>query len=156
MINQPNVRAGLIAGPESAAPEQRRRDDAPVVPSGGLRDGSQAVGPLGEGPAETGEQRIQEDTSTVITFRDSAMPFSPSAPTATATQPPAGEAAIPGVSADLILEPLKKTHKAAFGLPSPLRLNDLRQELRAGDVVLTLGAGDVWKLGEQLLAKVEV
>jgi UDP-N-acetylmuramate--alanine ligase len=69
---------------------------------------------------------------------------------------PAGEAAIPGVSADLILEPLKKTHKAAFGLPSPLRLNDLRQELRAGDVVLTLGAGDVWKLGEQLLEKVEV
>ncbi|SRR5208283_5474363 len=121
MINQPNVRAGLIAGPESAAPEQRRRDDAPVVPSGGLRDGSQAVGPLGEGPAETGEQRIQEDTSTVITFRDSAMPFSPSAPTATATQPPAGEAAIQAQRDEDRLLALQLLHLEWTSLPFELQ-----------------------------------
>jgi UDP-N-acetylmuramate-alanine ligase len=28
----------------------------------------------------------------------------------------------------------------------------LQKDLRPGDVVLTLGAGDVWKYGEQLLA----
>jgi UDP-N-acetylmuramate--alanine ligase len=27
------------------------------------------------------------------------------------------------------------------------------QEVRSGDVVLTLGAGDVWKLGEALIAQ---
>ena len=64
---------------------------------------------------------------------------------------PAGEAPIAGVSSELILEPLKKTHKAAFALPSPVDLSKLSQELRAGDIVLTLGAGDVWKVGEQLL-----
>jgi len=64
---------------------------------------------------------------------------------------PAGEAPIAGVSSELILEPLKKTNKAAFALPSPVDLSKLSQELRAGDIVLTLGAGDVWKVGEQLL-----
>jgi len=64
---------------------------------------------------------------------------------------PAGEAPIPGVSSDLILEPLKKNHKAAFALPAPVDPAKLSQELRAGDIVLTLGAGDVWKVGEQLL-----
>jgi len=39
-------------------------------------------------------------------------------------------------------------------LPNPVNLNDLRGRLHPGDVVVTLGAGDVWKLGEQLLDKV--
>jgi UDP-N-acetylmuramate--alanine ligase len=64
---------------------------------------------------------------------------------------PAGEAPIPGVASELILEPLKKNHKAAFALPNPVNMNELRRDLRSGDVVVTLGAGDVWKLGEQLL-----
>jgi UDP-N-acetylmuramate--alanine ligase len=64
---------------------------------------------------------------------------------------PAGEAPIPGVTSELILEPLKKNHKAAFALPAPVDLTKLSQDLRAGDVVVTLGAGDVWKVGEQLL-----
>ena len=54
---------------------------------------------------------------------------------------PAGEAPIPGVTSELILEPLKKTHKEAFALANPIALSDLRKELRAGDIVLTLGAG---------------
>ena len=68
--------------------------DSPVLPNSGLREGPQVVGPSSEEPVEMGELRIQEDESTVITFRDSALPFSPGAPTSTATQLPAGEAAI--------------------------------------------------------------
>jgi UDP-N-acetylmuramate--alanine ligase len=64
---------------------------------------------------------------------------------------PAGEAPIPGVSSDLILEPLKRLHKAAFALHSPIDPSKLFQDLKAGDIVVTLGAGDVWKIGEQLL-----
>jgi UDP-N-acetylmuramate--alanine ligase len=64
---------------------------------------------------------------------------------------PAGEAPIPGVTSELILEPLKKNHKAAFELPAPVDPEKLSQDLRAGDIVVTLGAGDVWKVGEQLL-----
>jgi len=76
---------------------------------------------LGEGPAETGEQRIQEDTSTVITFRDSAMPFSPSAPTATATQPPAGEAAIQAQRDEDRLLALQLLHLEWTSLPFELQ-----------------------------------
>jgi UDP-N-acetylmuramate--alanine ligase len=64
---------------------------------------------------------------------------------------PAGEAPLPGVSSDLILESLKKTHPAAFGLPNPIDFAKLRNELQSGDILLTLGAGDVWKCGEPFL-----
>ena len=64
---------------------------------------------------------------------------------------PAGEKPIAGVSSALILEPLAKQHAAAHALPSPVNPARLREELKTGDIVLTLGAGDVWKLGEQLL-----
>jgi UDP-N-acetylmuramate--alanine ligase len=65
----------------------------------------------------------------------------------------AGEPPIPGVSGALIWEGVQ-----ALGHPQALFLSH-REELvaemlghaRAGDVVLTLGAGDVWKVGEQLL-----
>jgi UDP-N-acetylmuramate--alanine ligase len=30
-------------------------------------------------------------------------------------------------------------------------LKDLSENLRSGDIFLTLGAGDVWKIGEELL-----
>src|SRR5262249_17314337 len=64
---------------------------------------------------------------------------------------PAGEAPIPGVSSELIIEPLKKTHSGVSALSNPIDVAALHRELKSGDVVLTLGAGDVWKLGEQLL-----
>jgi UDP-N-acetylmuramate--alanine ligase len=65
----------------------------------------------------------------------------------------AGEPPIPGVSATLIWEGVQ-----ALGHPQALFLRH-REELiaemlrhaRAGDVVLTLGAGDIWKVGEQVL-----
>jgi len=65
---------------------------------------------------------------------------------------PAGEKAIPGVSSDLIFQGLKAAHPDAVVLPAPVDVNVLEAHLEEGDVVLTLGAGDVWKLGEQLVS----
>ncbi len=63
----------------------------------------------------------------------------------------AGEKPIAGVSSDSILRLLKQRHADAQTLTAPIHAAKLRELLKAGDVVLTLGAGDVWKLGEQLL-----
>ena len=65
---------------------------------------------------------------------------------------PAGEEAIPGVTSDLIVKAMQGVHPHASAALKPFSAEGFRQELNAGDVVLTLGAGDVWKYGEQLLA----
>jgi len=65
---------------------------------------------------------------------------------------PAGEEAIPGVSSDLIVKVMQGVHPQASAAPKPFSADALRAELKSGDVLLTLGAGDVWKYGEQLLA----
>jgi UDP-N-acetylenolpyruvoylglucosamine reductase len=61
----------------------------------------------------------------------------------------AGEKPIPGVSSKSIARHLKKKNFHLF-LEKP-ELEILAKELNPGDVLLTLGAGDVWKLGEQFL-----
>jgi len=66
---------------------------------------------------------------------------------------PAGEKPIPGVTAKLIFDALKKNRKNV-SLFAPDNLAGLVKELEPGDIVLTLGAGDVWKLGEELLKHV--
>ena len=63
---------------------------------------------------------------------------------------PAGEKPIPGVTSKLILDGIAKAGVACAPLSSAL---DAARQLREGDVVLTLGAGDVWKLGEDLLRR---
>ena len=65
----------------------------------------------------------------------------------------AGEPPIAGVSGALIWEGVRALeHPQALYLP---QREDLAAEMlrraRPGDVVLTLGAGDVWKVGEQIL-----
>ncbi len=65
---------------------------------------------------------------------------------------PAGEKPIPGITTKLILESIKKHNEDVECFPS----NDTFQKrlmnvLRPGDVVVTLGAGDVWKKGKSLL-----
>jgi len=65
---------------------------------------------------------------------------------------PAGEPPIHGVHGGLIAEGLREHgHKDVHYLPA---LNEvpqfLSEMLRPGDMVLTLGAGDVWKVGEKL------
>ncbi len=63
---------------------------------------------------------------------------------------PAGEKPIRGIKTGAIIKRMKKrgVHYAASAEDV---LEVLKGRLRPGDVVLTLGAGDVWKVGEQLL-----
>jgi UDP-N-acetylmuramate--alanine ligase len=65
----------------------------------------------------------------------------------------AGEAHIPGVSGTLIWEGTQALgHPQARFVPNKEELApEVLRHLRTGDVVLTLGAGDIWKVGEQVL-----
>lgn len=63
---------------------------------------------------------------------------------------PAGEKPMKGVSSKLILDSMKKHGVAGAPFPGAL---EMAKQLKPGDVVLTLGAGDVWKVGEDLLRR---
>jgi UDP-N-acetylmuramate--alanine ligase len=65
----------------------------------------------------------------------------------------AGEARIPGVSGRLIWEGTQElAHpQARFVANKDELAPELLRQLRAGDVVMTLGAGDIWKVGDQVL-----
>ncbi len=68
---------------------------------------------------------------------------------------PAGEKPIKGVSSDVLHERIGKsgTTEALFPRSREEALDLLAAEIKHGDVVLTLGAGDVWKFGERVLEK---
>jgi UDP-N-acetylmuramate--alanine ligase len=61
---------------------------------------------------------------------------------------PAGEKPIPGVSSQLIYKCMKEN---GVEVEHYKELDLLVPQLQSGDIVLTLGAGDVWKTGEELL-----
>jgi UDP-N-acetylmuramate--alanine ligase len=67
---------------------------------------------------------------------------------------PAGEEPIPGVSGEMLANLIKKSghHEVAYAPDFKSALALLKEKLRANDMLITLGAGDIWKLGEQLLA----
>lgn len=68
----------------------------------------------------------------------------------------ASEAPIKGVTAEVLCEKLKKRTKSpVFYLPKDQVLNHLKQVAQSGDLVLTLGAGDVFKIGELLAKELE-
>jgi UDP-N-acetylmuramate--alanine ligase len=64
---------------------------------------------------------------------------------------PAGEKPIEGITAQSLFEKIKKRGHAdavhAAGKDEALRY--VLSRMRSGDLLLTLGAGDVWKLGEK-------
>jgi len=62
----------------------------------------------------------------------------------------AGEKALPGVTSKVIVDSIRKAGTRAVAFPGAL---EAARDLRPGDVVLTLGAGDVWKIGEDLLRR---
>ena len=65
----------------------------------------------------------------------------------------AGEDAIPGVDSECLVERIKRSghSDAAYAPDFDAVLRLLRERTRDGDLVLTLGAGDVWKTGEAFL-----
>ena len=63
----------------------------------------------------------------------------------------AGEKPIAGVSSELILAGLRKNSCRAEKFKD---VESFSREIKSGDIVLTLGAGDVWKKGEELLTAI--
>jgi UDP-N-acetylmuramate--alanine ligase len=69
----------------------------------------------------------------------------------------ASEAPIPGITSEALLDGIKKHgHRHAYLEPNFNGLLDKTMEIIApGDLVLTLGAGNIWHAGEKLLQKLE-
>ncbi|MDI6807375.1 MAG: UDP-N-acetylmuramate--L-alanine ligase [Candidatus Eisenbacteria bacterium] len=65
----------------------------------------------------------------------------------------AGEEPIPGVSSELIVNSVKKTGQKGIELVASLEelTKSLLKFLEDGDVLVTLGAGDIWKTGDEVL-----
>jgi UDP-N-acetylmuramate--alanine ligase len=69
----------------------------------------------------------------------------------------AGEKRIEGLSGQVLCEGIKAHgHKEVFCAgDAKSAITYLKDNLKPGDLLLTLGAGDVWKVGEQLLATLQ-
>ena len=67
---------------------------------------------------------------------------------------PAGEAPIEGISSRLLVEKMRAAgcRTVEYAPEAESWMEKLMAILRPGDLVLTLGAGNVWQMGEQLLA----
>ncbi len=68
---------------------------------------------------------------------------------------PAGEEAIPGINGSLIVQGVKdRGHKEAYFVKRKEEIPELAMDLiEEGDLVLTLGAGDIWRVGEELAGR---
>lgn len=86
--------SGPITGQKTGLSEHGNMDDSQVPSKTDLRDGPEIVGPSSEELADIGEQRIQEDTSTLVSLSENAVQSSPGSSTSTTTRQPADEAAI--------------------------------------------------------------
>jgi len=71
---------------------------------------------------------------------------------------PAGEAEIEGVNSRELVKGIKQHgHKdVVFAQDPAAAVGHLRTVLGSDDILLTLGAGDVWKVGEMLLEEMGV
>ncbi len=68
---------------------------------------------------------------------------------------PAGEAPQPGATGEALVDGIRvHGHKDVEFVAEPARVAEfLESRLRSGDVVVTLGAGNVWQVGEALLRR---
>jgi UDP-N-acetylmuramate--alanine ligase len=64
---------------------------------------------------------------------------------------PADETPIPGVTASLIVDAVRAHHPVTFVAEARAVVDHLLPRLRPGDLVLTLGAGDIWKVADTLV-----
>jgi len=65
---------------------------------------------------------------------------------------PAGEKPLEGITSDLLGEKIKgEGHGAVIRTDKEGAVKYVVSEMKKGDILLTLGAGDVWKLGEKVL-----
>lgn len=70
---------------------------------------------------------------------------------------PAGEKPIEGINAEAVLKEIRANgyKDANYVSERDVFIRDIAGRLRPQDVLLTLGAGDVWKAGEDLLARMK-
>jgi UDP-N-acetylmuramate--alanine ligase len=71
---------------------------------------------------------------------------------------PAGEKPIKGINAGLILKKIKDSNKSMALEFCPTRqdmVDFLIKTTKPGDLVITLGAGDIWKTGEEFLERLK-
>ena len=68
---------------------------------------------------------------------------------------PAGEKPVEGVSSRVLFEKIKKRSLTRVVYPAGAEdaLRFILSDMKRGDVLLTLGAGDVWKVGEKVLER---
>jgi UDP-N-acetylmuramate--alanine ligase len=67
---------------------------------------------------------------------------------------PAGEKPVKGVTSDLLAEKIRgEGHREVFRGDKEGAVEYVLSEMTKGDILLTLGAGDVWKLGEKVLER---
>lgn len=64
---------------------------------------------------------------------------------------PAGESPIPGITSEKLLEEMKHDH-SFHTAKSEEQIKVISESLKSGDVFITLGAGDGWKLGLDVLS----
>ena len=70
---------------------------------------------------------------------------------------PAGEKPIPGITGESIVESAKKYgHKNVRYIPEKINiLEHILSIVKPGDMVFTMGAGDIWQVGENLIEKLK-
>lgn len=70
---------------------------------------------------------------------------------------PAGEEPIPGIDGKLLFEEIKKQRKGpTFYLPCKEEVPDfLKKRVKEGDLIITMGAGDIREVGEKYLAQIQ-
>ncbi len=70
---------------------------------------------------------------------------------------PAGEKPLPGVTGQALAESVRKHghHKAVYEPDLGRLAARVAEESAPGDIILTLGAGNVWRVGEELLEMLE-
>ncbi len=70
---------------------------------------------------------------------------------------PAREAPIPGVTGQLIADAARSFgHRQVVYIPEKEGVIDyLEKHIQHNDLVITMGAGDVWKIGEQLIERIQ-
>jgi UDP-N-acetylmuramate--alanine ligase len=66
---------------------------------------------------------------------------------------PAGEDPIPGVTSERLARMIPAPLSAEWVASGTQLIDLLETECRPGDLLLTLGAGDVWKIGEEFLER---
>lgn len=64
---------------------------------------------------------------------------------------PADEQPIPGVSAELIVDIVRPTREVAYIKEKSQVVPTVLPDLRSGDLVITLGAGDIWRVADELV-----